>query len=84
MKRYKGLELDQHLKMAAELLVMRDKLQEMLLQVSGSYGTSSKSCKTAYKLLDILDKFRSDMDNAYFKDINPDSNISPYYSRKEK
>ncbi|MGO8761076.1 MAG: hypothetical protein ACLP2P_06650 [Desulfobaccales bacterium] len=82
MARYKGLTLEQHREMAADLIAMQGKVRQMLHQVSDAYGVSKKVSKTASKMLHIVNTFKSDMDTVYFNDLNPESSNSPYYPRK--
>jgi len=83
MARFKGLTAEQHRQIAAELLTMQDKARQMLHQVSEAYGVSKKVAKTSYKLLNMVNIFKSDMDSAYFNDLGPGAPNSPYYPRKE-
>jgi pimeloyl-CoA synthetase len=84
MRKFKGLTMEQHLQIAADLLAMQEKARQMLHQVSDAYGVSKKVTKTSYKLLGIVNIFKSDMDTAYFDDINPKDSHSPYYPGVKK
>ena len=83
MRRFKGLTMEQHLQMAADLIAMQEKIRQMLHQVSEAYGVSKKVTKTSYKLLNMLDTFKSDMDTAYFDDIGIKAPHTPYYPGKK-
>ncbi len=83
MPRYKGLTLEQHQQIAADLLALQDKIHQMRMQISKAYGVSRKTTKSVVKLENKVKDLKSDMDTAYFNDLGREAPHTPYYPRKE-
>jgi hypothetical protein len=57
MKRKKGLSLEQHQQLAAELLAMHEKTRQILHQICNAYGVSKRICKRAPRLMNEVSDF---------------------------
>ncbi len=79
MPQYEGLSINQHQKIAAELLAMQEKTRQIFLQILEAYGVSKKVTKCAQKLMNEVGTFKSEMDKAYFNNIGPEAPHTPYY-----
>ena len=83
-KRSKYLPLDEHIAMAEELYRQRDWLMPLLVRIGTTYGTSANATRTLCKQIELLDRLKCDLDDAYIREGHP-GNIqgkwvhSPYF-----
>ncbi len=83
MPQYKGLSINQHQEIAAELLAVQEKVRQIFFKLLEAYGPDRRVTRCAHKLLDEVDTFTSEMNTAYFSDMGQEAPHTPYYpSRK--
>jgi|YelNatPaOPRAMG01_1025707.scaffolds.fasta_scaffold256159_2 hypothetical protein len=79
MSRKKGLTLEQHHKMAAEIIDMCKKTWELQRQICPAYGLKSQECLRVVALHNEILRLKAKMDTAYFRENPKAAMPSPYY-----
>ena len=77
----KGFTLEQHRDVGARLGAVRDEYQKLAVLIAHSYGTTKH--KKTLRIIDELDKVRSDLDSALSNEhpeLETETKINIYYS----